>query len=175
MKLDNKFFPAFMAVVAVLTALAIVYSSLSYTETQKTRFEEAIKEDQTLLTRSFSYVDKTDSLKISDFGGKDVVVVFWASWSEKSDLLFNELLVLKDETDSLEIIGALVLDATETIEEEMFYEQFKYIDGAKLYNDLKVPGIPSYIVFNKSGIVEYVHVGYQEGSGYSLLKEKLNY
>ncbi len=174
MKLDNKWFPAFMAVVAILTAVAIVFSSLSYKETQKERFEEAILESDSLLTKPLRLLQEADSVSISEFRGNSVVVVFQASWSEKSAQLLDEMLALKDEIDSLTIISAQVLDAEESIDFSKLNPSFIYVDGASLFNDLKVPGIPSYVVFDNNNEFVYAHVGYQENAGYGLLKEKLN-
>lgn len=173
MRLDTKYFPAFMAVVAVLTALAIVFSSLRYKETQKERFIEAIQESDSLLTKPLLLINESDSVSIDQYKGNDIVVVFWSSWSEKSDLLLQEIYTLQDQTDSLVVISALVLDATDDISNTKFLDGFVHVDGASLYNELKVPGIPSYVLLDKKGALKYAHVGYQENAGYSLLRSKL--
>lgn len=162
-----------MVAVAVLTAVAIVYSSFQYKVTQKERFVEAIQESGSLGSRSLLLINEDDSVSIDQFKGSDLIVVFWASWSDKSDLLLQEIYTLQDQTDSLEVIAALVLDATESIEDTKFIESFVHIDGASLYNELKVPGIPSYVVFDKKGAFKYAHVGYQESAGFNLLRIKL--
>lgn len=120
MRLDTKYFPAFMAVVAVLTALAIVFSSLRYKETQKERFIEAIQKSDSLLTKPLLVINESDSVSIDQYKGNDIVVVFWSSWSEKSDLLLQEIYTLQDQTDSLMVISALVLDATDDISNTKF-------------------------------------------------------
>ncbi len=174
MKLDNKWFPAFMVVVAVLTALAIVFSSLSHKEAQKERFIEAVSESDSLLIKPLRLLQETDSVSISEFKGNNMVLVFQASWSEKSSLLLDEILALKDETDSLKVISALVMDAEETIDFSKLNSAFIYVDGASLFNELKVPGIPSYVLFDREGNFKYAHVGYQENAGYGVLREKIN-
>lgn len=173
MRLDNKYFPAFMAVVAVFTVIAIVVSSLQYKTTQKERFVESINESDSLLIRPLLLINEDDSVTINQFKGNNVVIVFWSSWSEKSDFLLQEIYTLADQTDSLEVIAALVLDATESIENAKFLESFIHVDGASLYNELKVPGIPSYVLLDKNGKLKYAHVGYQENAGYSLLRTKI--
>lgn len=174
MKLDNKYFPAFMAIVAILTAITIIISSLRYKETQRERFVESIQESDSLLTEPLLLIDQDDSISINQFKGTDVVIIFWSSWSEKSDLLLQEIYTLADQTDSLTIISALVLDATDEIENTKFIDGFIQVDGASLYNELKVPGIPSYILLDKNGVLKYAHVGYQENAGFSLLRTKIN-
>jgi len=174
MKLDNKYFPAFMAVVAALTVIVIIISSFRHKETQKIRFIESIQESDSLLTKSYLFINKEDSVTIGEFKGNDVVIVFWSSWSEKSDMLLKEIHDLAEEEDSLKIISALVLDATDDISKTKFLDGFVHIDGASLFNDLKVPGIPSYVLLDREGNLKYAHVGYQENAGYTLLRQKLN-
>lgn len=174
MKLDNKYFPAFMAVVAVLTVIVIVISSLRHKETQRERFVKSVQESDSLLTKSYVQINNSDSVTIREFTGNDIVIVFWASWSEKSDMLLQEISDLANETDSLTVISALVLDATDDIANTKFIEGFVHIDGASLFNALKVPGIPSYVLLDKQGNLKYAHVGYQENAGYELLRQKLN-
>jgi thioredoxin-related protein len=173
MKLDNKFFPAFMIVVAVLTVVAIVYSSFQHRVAQKERFEEAVQGSDSLQTRPLLVVNTQDTVSLDQFKGEDVVLVFWASWSDKSDLLLQEIFALQDQTNSLTVVAALVLDATESIENAQFIDGFIHVDGASLYNELKVPGIPSYVLFDKEGTFKYAHVGYQEGAGFSVLSQQL--
>lgn len=163
-----------MAVVAVLTAVVIVISSLRHKETQRNRFTESVNESDSLLTKSYLKVNESDSVTIGDLVGEDIVIVFWASWSEKSDQLLQEIYTLSNEKDSLQVISALVLDATDDIANTKFLEGFVHIDGASLFNDLKVPGIPSYILLDKKGDLKYTHVGYQENAGYELLRQKIN-
>lgn len=76
MRLDTKYFPAFMAVVAVLTALAIVFSSLRYKETQKERFIEAIQESDSLLSKPLLVINESDSVSINEYTGNDIAVIF---------------------------------------------------------------------------------------------------
>lgn len=162
-----------MAVVAIFTVAAIVYSSLQHKVSQKKQFEEFIQESDSLLSRSLLLVNEDDSVSINQFKGNDVVVVFWASWSDKSDLLLQEIYTLQDQTESLEVIAALVLDATDSIDDTKFLDGFVHVDGASLYNELKVPGIPSYVLFDKNGVFKYAHVGYQESAGYEVLRNHL--
>ena len=68
----------------------------------------------------------------------------------------------------------MVLDATDDISKTKFLDGFVHIDGASLFNDLKVPGIPSYVLLDREGNLKYAHVGYQENAGYTLLRQKLN-
>lgn len=174
MKLDKKYFPHFMVVMAIFSALIIVYSSLRFQKKQKVWFQESIAQNDTLTTQSFRYIQQPDSsVSISDYLGKNVVLVFWTSWSEKSTLMLNELYTIKEERKDVIILAALVKDAIEAVDFDSF-PNLIYIDGASVFNDLKVPGVPSYILFDVTGNYKYAHVGYQDGSGYSIIDAKLN-
>ncbi|WP_018126192.1 TlpA family protein disulfide reductase [Balneola vulgaris] len=174
MKLDNKHFPLFMVVIAIIAALSIIYSSINYKGTQAERFKEGIAESDSLLTKELQYVFEDDSLSVQQFKGNNVVLLFWATWSEKSQFMIDEIYTLADQTDSLVVLAAIVKDARETIDESSLRDGLYYVDGADLFNDLKVPGIPSYILFDPTGKVKYVHIGYQENAGYGLLRDKIN-
>lgn len=171
MRIDNKYFPAFMAVMALISALIIVYASLSYKDTEQNRFINSISNNDTLTVKKLRYVHKNDSVSVSEFKGKNVVLLFFSSWSEKSNFMIEEINTLIDQNSDIHVIGALVKDATDNIDFDALPSDFTYVDGVSLYNDLKVPGVPSYVVFDKSGKYVYAHVGYQEGAGYSLLKQ----
>lgn len=163
-----------MVVVAVLTAIAIVFSSLQHKETQEKRFVKAIAESDSLLIKPLRLLDRSGDIQLADFKGSDLVVVFWATWSEKSNMLLDEITLLKDEHDNFNVVSAVVLDAEETINMGSLNKRFIHVDGASFYNDLKVPGIPSYIVIDENGNVLNAHVGYQENAGYSVLKSTLD-
>ncbi|MFA5667826.1 MAG: hypothetical protein WC967_01185 [Balneolaceae bacterium] len=174
MRIDNKYFPAFMAVMALVSALIIVYASLSFKDKEQTRFLNSISTNDTLTVKKMRYVHKDDSVSVSEFKGKNVVLLFFSSWSEKSNFMIDEIATLTDQNSSIHVIGALVKDATDSIDFEALPKNFTYVDGVSLYNDLKVPGVPSYVVFDKNGSYVYAHVGYQEGAGYSLLKQYID-
>mgnify|MGYP003634276302 FL=1 len=174
MRIDNKYFPAFMAVMALASALIIVYSSFSYKKTEQKRFIKSIVENDSLTTHSLNYILNDDSVSVSDFEGEHVVLVFFSSWSEKSNFMLQEISSLADEVGSIEVIAAVVKDATDTINFDELPPTFNYVDGVSLYNDLKVPGIPTYVLFDKKGKYVFAHTGYQEGSGYDLLIEHLD-
>lgn len=174
MKLDKKYFPHFMVAMAILSALIIVYSSLRFQKKQQAWFRDSIAENDTLTTQSFRLIQEADSsLSISDFEDKNVVLVFWTSWSEKSILMLNEIYTIKEERGDIVVLAALVKDAIDAIDFDILPE-LVYIDGASVFNDLKVPGVPSYILFNEEGEYVYAHVGYQDGSGYKIVDSKLN-
>ena len=163
MRLDQKYFVPFMIIGALVTMVLIVVSSLNFKKEQQQRFEDFANNYPELLTDAHPYVGQTDSLRLGELKGSNIVVVFWASWSEKSVEIFHELDALQNNYPETKIVAALVKDATETAEEVLPQHEFIYIDGTIMFNDLQVPGIPSYILIDSEGKVITTNVGYQEG------------
>src|SRR5690554_8106628 len=100
MRIDNKYFPAFMAVMALVSALIIVYASLSFKDKEQTRFLNSISTNDTLTVKKMRYVHKDDSVSVSEFKGKNVVLLFFSSWSEKSNFMIDEIATLTDQNSS---------------------------------------------------------------------------
>ena len=115
-----------------------------------------------------------DSLKLEELSGQKVVVVFWASWSDKSMDMFSELDQVMLDHPGIKIVAALVMDATETAEPILPTHDYLYIDGTRLFNELQVPGIPSYILLDEGGTVVAANVGYQSGVTKTIPKQFFN-
>jgi hypothetical protein len=174
MRLKQEQFVPFMVTIGVITLIVIIYSSFRFNTKQQERFKENLVESDSLTNMFMRIIGQPDSLRISDMKGNKSVVVFWASWSEKSELMLAEIEKAQFESDSLQVIAALVKDAEESLPDEKTYPRFIYTDGTKMFNDLKVPGYPSYIVFDENSVVLNAQVGYQKGVGYDSLKVYLN-
>lgn len=165
MKLDQKYFVPFMAIVGMVTLVIIIYSSFSFKERQKEDFIAYTLAYDSLLTLPHPYISsQSDSLKIEVFTGKKRMIVFWASWSEKSELMMNEISEVSRLNPDFKVIAALVNDVTDNVEGGLPHYNFEYIDGTILFNKIRVPGIPSYILLDEDGNLVSNHVGYQEGS-----------
>lgn len=174
MRIDNKYFPAFMAILAVISAILIVLGSLSFKNKESRLFMKSIAENDSLTTKPMLILLEEDSLTVDQFQGKDVVVLFFSSWSGKSRMMIEEINTLADQNDNVQVIGAIVRDALEAIDFNELPKKFAYVDGVPLYNELKVPGVPSYILFDENGNYKYAHIGYQKDAGYSLLKSYID-
>ena len=161
MKLHQKYFIPFMGIGAIITMIFIVYASFNFKTKQEENFRTNITEYTTLLTDAHPSIYSSDSLRLSAFYGKKVIVLFWASWSELSADIMNELDLLADDK-SFAVIAAVVKDATETVELVIPNHNFIYVDGTKLFNHLKVPGIPSYFVLDEQGLFKQSFVGYHK-------------
>jgi hypothetical protein len=68
---------------------------------------------------------------------------------------------LKAEFPDIIIVAAAARDASQLVEEHIQTTKFDfvYLNGTPLYQDLKVPGLPSQLFVNRSGIIVDQHVG----------------
>lgn len=160
MRLDPKYFNLFIGICALLALMAIIYSTLRYSQKQVADFEDNIAAVQldTLAFRSFTAID---SLHLKDKTMKPVVIQFWSTWSGKS-LAVNEFL---DEftiaNPELFVIAAAVRDGEEQILEYINSHpyNFAYVEGTPFFQTIYVPGIPSQILINREGKVFATQVG----------------
>lgn len=161
MKLDNKYFIPFMLVGAAITALFILYSSFNFKEKQQNRFEKYTLEYDSLMVSSHPYLNIDDSLRLDQFLGHKTMLVFWSSWSEKSKELLKEVNSYQQMHPELVVVAALVKDATNSFDSTKTYASFRYIDGTRLFNKTRVPGIPSFVLIDENGKVIHNHVGFK--------------
>ncbi len=162
MKLDQKYFAPFIGICAIITMVFIVLASFNFKGKQDRQFRENTEAYSQLLVAMHPSINEADSIRLGDFSGKRSIVLFWASWSEKSEAIMQELDIYSGN-ENYEVIAALVMDATETAEALLPNHEFTYIDGTRLFNDLKVPGIPSYFLLDENGNLVSTEVGYHEG------------
>lgn len=174
MRLEQKQFVPFMIAVAVITMIVIVLSSFNFTNKQHERFVENVAESDSLAIMKMRVIGAQDSVSIVELKGQKSILVFWASWSDKSTAMLNEIQLLQRDSDSLHVIAAMVKDAEESLEDEREYPNFIYTDGAHFFNYLKVPGFPTYILFDEESNVLKLNIGYEKGIGYDSLKVFLN-
>jgi thioredoxin-related protein len=170
MRLKQKQFVPFIIAIAVISMIFIAYSSFRFQDKQLRIFHEKLVESDSLLIMPLRVLSAGDSVTISEQKGKNMVMLFWASWSDKSKAMMNEIQKVQHEQDSLVVIAGLIKDAEESLPGNKEYPDFIYVDGSHLYNHLMVPGFPSYIVLDKKGKVLGSKIGYEEGVGYDSLK-----
>ena len=123
MRLKQEQFVPFMIVVAVITMAVILFSSFNFTRKQHTRFKANIAQSDSLAIMPMRVVGAPDSVQVTDFKGQEMVLIFWASWSDKSTAMLDEIERLQAERDSLPVIAALVKDAEESLAEEKRYPE----------------------------------------------------
>ena len=163
MKLQQKHFAPFIGIGAIITMVFIVYTSFNFKTEQETNFRSNTQEYDRLLVEPHPYIGHGDSLRLAELVGKRVIVLFWSSWSDRSAEIMQEFDIFA-ANDGYEVVGAVVKDATVTAEVLIPNHEFIFIDGTRLYNELKVPGIPSYFVLDERGDFIESFVGYRSGA-----------
>lgn len=171
MKLEQKYFVPFMIVVAVITMVVIVISSFNFKEQQEEDFRDFTSSYDSLLTLPIPYLVSDDSLRLGEIRTGKTILVFWASWSDRSAAMMKELHELNSKNEDLTIAAALVMDATSTAVPEFPDYDFEFIDGTRLFNALRVPGIPSYVILDDSGIPLDTRVGYRKGEVITVMQQ----
>lgn len=172
MKLDQKYFVPFIGIGAVITMIFIVFASFNFKEEQEANFRENTQNFEELGSMNHPVVGgaESDSLRLDDLQGKRVIVLFWASWSDKSTEIMNELDNF-DGNEKYAVVAALVKDATEEVTTVLPKHNFQYIDGTRFFNELKVPGIPSFFLLDENGGFVESFVGYKEDATDSINRE----
>ncbi|NBB77228.1 MAG: hypothetical protein GVY02_07605 [Bacteroidetes bacterium] len=160
MRIDPKYFNRFMIVVAVISLVIIAYSTVRYFQVQIDEFEQNISGMQAD-TLGFSSFQSPDSLRLDQFSGTDLVIHFWATWSNRSDEVNRLLYDFSEEHDSLTVILAAVRDSEEEVESyiSMHDYPFHYVDGTELFQKIMAPGIPTQLFFDNRGELQGYHVG----------------
>ncbi|MBO6792420.1 MAG: hypothetical protein JJ895_00825 [Balneolaceae bacterium] len=172
MKLDQKYFAPFIGIGAIITMVFIVFASFNFKDEQEANFRENTQSYRQLGSLNNPVVggSEADSLRLNDLQGKRVIVLFWSSWSDKSAEIMMELDSLHNN-ENYAVVAALVKDATEEAKTALPNHDFLYIDGTLLFNELKVPGIPSYFLLNEKGEFVESHVGYKKGAADTIIHE----
>ncbi len=177
MKLDQKYFIPFLAVVAIVTALLITFFTISSQKGQREVFRNYILKQDSLSTEQMPLLGESDSLSVSDFQNKFVVLDFWATWSnfsEDAHYRLDEL--VRQYPDTLEIIAAVVKDQKEKIDAYIGRHNFPfhYVDGTAVFNKYSIPGMPTEIVYSPDGRIIDIFFGYSDTTQYDSLRTLLS-
>lgn len=172
MKLDQKYFVPFLAVMAIITALLITFFTISSQKGQRQAFREAILQQDSLRIQKMPLLDSSDSLSVSDFEGKFVILDFWATWSNFSEDVHEQLFTLKQQhKDTLEVIAAVVEDRPEKTEAYISRHQFPfhYVEGTLVFNKFGIPGMPTEVIYNPEGRIIEVLFGSTDAARFDSL------
>ncbi|MBN2733036.1 MAG: TlpA family protein disulfide reductase [Balneolaceae bacterium] len=169
MKLDEKYFVPFIAIVAVVAALIIVFFTVSNRQGREEAFKESIAEQDSLRYHRMPVLNSTtDSLSISSFSDQFVILDFWASWTESfSRQSHRQLANLKEQyPGKVEIIAAVVRDKPEKTQEYInrYDYPFHFVEGTAVFNGFNVPGVPTQLVYRPNGKLSSVFTGYADST-----------
>lgn len=177
MKIDPKYFNLFAGTVAFFALISIVFFTIRYADNQRGDFIETVGDGRDLYQTWFFDTSTGDSLRASQFADKIVVIDFWATWSGPSTESHRILHGISDSMNSqIVIIAAAVRDDKDSIEEyaSAYPYSFRYVMGTGVFQELKVPGVPSQVVYAPGGRLLDVRVGYKSPEDYTLLRNTIS-
>jgi len=115
-------------------------------------------------------------LTLAQFGGKVVVIDFWATWCEPCRESFPAYQSLVDEfRGRLVVLGVSVDEDPSQISE--FVEQTRvkfpigWDEGQSAAQGYRPPKMPTSFVVDSSGIVRFVHAGFSPGDDRQIREE----
>lgn len=176
MRLDQKYFVPFLAVMAIATALLITFFTISSQQGQRDTFRKTIMQQDTLSTEQMQLLAGTDSVSVRSLSGKYVVLDFWATWSNFSEDAHRQLDRLSDNNpEQIEIIAAVVQDRPEKVKEYLQRHNypFRFVEGTEVFNKYGVPGMPTDIVFDPEGKIIDVFFGFSDSTHFDRLQRIL--
>lgn len=162
MPLKQKHFVPFMISVGIAFTLWIIYTSFDYSKDLTQNFREEIAVNDTLSTWNFSVLgneqQKVNVKQLINEQNKSLVLVFSASWSEKSLQLIDELSDL-DILVMAAFVKDLESDALQSLAKWDGKEHVIGVDGMGMYNQMRAPGIPTSIIFDRKARFVDVAIG----------------
>ena len=106
--------------------------------------------------QNFELIDaKSNSFQLTDYKGKAVVVIFWATWCPYCAKIMPKLeqYYLQFQKQGLEIIAVNINEDSDPIA-HMKYHDFTYrlgLDGDNVAEQWKVTGTPTLVFINRKG------------------------
>jgi thiol-disulfide isomerase/thioredoxin len=173
MRLDNKYFVPFIVVAALVTAVLIAYFTVSSQMSLRTSFRHRILVQDTLRHEAFPVLDGSDSLKVTDFNGKYVVLDFWATWSNFSQDSHEQLAQLASANpEDVEVLAAVVEDKRQEVSNYIRLNDFpfRFVNGTAVFNKYRVPGLPTQLVYSPDGELVSIFFGYSDSTQYDSLR-----
>ena len=173
MRLDPKYFVPFLVIMALAAALLIAYFTVSTQQSQRRSFEARVMAQDTLRQERFPVLGSEDSLSVTDFRGRYVVLDFWSTWSNFSEESHIQLAgVAEENPDRLKVLAAVVEDQRDKVQAYIDRNSFpfQYVDGTKVFNEYGVPGVPTQLVYNPEGRLVKVFFGNSDPSRYDRLR-----
>lgn len=173
MRIDPKYFNVFLFIVAIVAALLIAYFMLSNRDFEKSNFRKQISAQDSLQTLWWPEAEGRDSLRISDFKGKFVVVDFWSNWSDVSVESHKQLAKIKQQyADTLEVVAASVAMSKKEVSSyiQKYKFPFHFVSGSRYFSRLNIPGLPAQLIYDPQLKLKHVFLGYPGPSQYDSLR-----
>lgn len=174
MRIDPKYFNKFIAVCAAITIIAILFSTIRYTQKQTLDFQNRINDVDFNTISFYSYTDQ-DSLRIGNIIDRPVIIHFWSTWSGKSQEVNQFLQEYTKQYHDLYVIAAAVRDDRSLIQDYIDSNPypFHFVEGTEFYQSVYVPGMPTQILLNRDRTLHSAHIG-DDKEGLQKLLNKLH-
>jgi len=158
MRLDPKYFNHFLGGCAVVSVFVIFIFTVLYVSGQQETLREEIERADLDEWKLYHYTTG-DSLSPGQFRGSPAIIHFWATWSDMSMTINEELHERQQESADLVIIAAAARDGEVQVMDyinSVPYD-FIFVNGTALYQGLMVPGLPSQLFVSREGeIVDHL-------------------
>jgi|GEM_PF-869500 len=169
LRIDPKYFNRFAIIVAIVSILLIAISTIYLHVSAKDDFYKKAEKEQDQIAHSYlKDVFKDDSVRVVDFRSRYVVLDFWSSYADPSLYLFKDLEKLQNNyPGKLTVIAASVRESRPSVNKyfkKNGHFPFRFVLGNDLYFQLKVPGLPTFMVYKPNGKLLYSHAGYRNNS-----------
>lgn len=168
MKLDEKYFIPFLAILAVVSALLIVFFTVNSREGREQAFRKKMARQDSLRFASFPVIGSQDSLGVHSYPNSYVVIDFWATWTSSfSEGAHRQLARLKKQhPERLEVIAAVVEDKRQRVQQyiDRYRYPFHYVNGTRVFNHFGVPGVPTQLVYRPGGTLHSIFSGYADST-----------
>lgn len=169
--------------VGVLCVLLITYFNFRSAGQQQENFTQRIGEGRELYEYAYPVYFQDDAISPQRLARQDtaaVAVLFWGSWSGRSVEALRELEQIAasfSETPAprrLHIIAAAIKDGEDFIREirreTPAGAPVYFAAGDEIYNELRLPGLPSVVVFDASGKLHGARYGYSGPADYAFIR-----
>lgn len=178
MKLDEKYFVPFLAVMAFVTALLILFFTINGKKNREQAFRQRINEQDSLKYAYMPLVEDSDSLSVQSFPDSYVIVDFWATWTSTFSEQAHKQLSALHETypGKVEIIAAVVEDKKENVHDYIarYNYPFHFVDGTGTFNEYQLPGVPTQLVYAPGGRLQSIFTGYADSVRYDSLRSMIS-
>jgi hypothetical protein len=152
MKLEQKYFLPFVAVITIFLLFVIAVYTFDYSEKQQASFMQKVQEKGILDTLHIVTIDSRRFILSDSMRKPATVLVFWAGWSEKSISFLKTVVENNPDTARFEVIGLLVKDHPAEVQAIMHeIPGVTWAMGTAHYGSLLVPGVPSAISWQGGG------------------------
>ncbi|MDX1671446.1 MAG: hypothetical protein R3211_03835 [Balneolaceae bacterium] len=178
MRIPQKYFIAFLVIMALVAALIIVYGTFHYQKGVKREFREELAKSDSLIFEPLPLVLENDTIAIADFRDRFVILDFWSVRIDFSTVSHPVLARMKNQfEDTLRVLSAVVKDRREEIQQYQRKHRypFTYVDGTALFNKLKMPGLPTQILFSPEGDIVDIFTGYTDSTQYDSLRSLMRH